>query len=279
MDIKDIALFAREGAPCAAQVSLAARLAHVHGARVAGVCLLVEPELPICDSYAIGREAVVAVLEDRDRAARASVAPIEIALRQAAAEHDCGLDWTVVGPDEPLEASALRARFADLVIVRRPPQGDGPAFDLASALMLASGTPCLVVPDTARTDGRFDRVLVAWNGSRDAKRALDDGLALLLGASAVKVLIIDGEAAAETDAGSVATLFAHLARHGVHAELKRLRKAHEGVGKAILQEAETSSADLLIMGAYGHSRTSEAVFGGATRTVLSHAPIPVLMSH
>ena len=113
MDIKDILLFLQQGAPCAAQTDLAMRLASEYGAEVTGLCLFSEPAPRPADTYAIGSAAIADVLADRDQAVRELIEPIETAFRQAAAAHDCRVGWGISGPDEPMQLSALRARFGD----------------------------------------------------------------------------------------------------------------------------------------------------------------------
>jgi nucleotide-binding universal stress UspA family protein len=279
MDIKDILLFLRPGAPCAVQTGLAMRLASEYGAEVTGLCLFSEPAPRPADTYAIGSTAVADVLADRDQAVRELIEPIETAFRQAAAAHDCCVDWGISGPDEPVQLSALRARFADLAIMRRPAPQDHAGRDLVATLARTSGTPCLVVPDKASGGKTFDRIVLAWNGSREAKCALDDSLGFIERASSVKALIIDSDTTSRADGRWATALLEHLARHGVNAELHRVGRSGEDIGDAILHNCEALGADLLVMGAYGHPWGTESILGGATRTVLSRATIPVLMSH
>jgi nucleotide-binding universal stress UspA family protein len=279
MDIKDILLFLRAGAPCVAQTDLAMRLASEYRAQVTGLCLFSEPALRFADSYAIGSAAVGDVLADRDRVVRKLIEPIETAFRQAAAAHDCRVSWGITGPDEPMQLSTLRARFADLAIVRRPGPQDHAGRDLVATLARTSGTPCLVVPDKTRGRKNFDRIVLAWNGSREAKCALDDSLGFIERALTVRVLIVDGDTTSSVDERWAAALLEHLARHSVNAELHRVGRSSEDIGYAILHSCEAFRADLLVMGAYGHPWGTESILGGATRTVLSRATIPVLMSH
>jgi nucleotide-binding universal stress UspA family protein len=279
MDIKDILLFLQAGAPCAAQTDLAMRLASEYGAEVTGLCLFSEPALSCANTYAIGSTAVADFLADRDQVVCELIEPIETAFRQAAAAHDCRVGWGISGPDEPMPLSALRARFADLAILRRPAPQDHAGRDLVATLARTSGTPCLVVPDKTRGGKTFDRIVIAWNGSREAKCALDDSLGFIERASSAKALIIDSDTTSRVDDRWGTALLEHLARHGVTAELHRVGRSGEDIGDAILHNCEAFRADLLVMGAYGHPWGTECILGGATRTVLSRATIPVLMSH
>ena len=144
---------------------------------------------------------------------------------------------------------------------------------------MAAGRPVLMVPNEGLHSGIGSRVVVAWNGRREATRAAFDALPLLQQAKEVKVLWID-PASGDEDGGTFAAtdLCAALARHGITCEA--VAAASDGnVGATLLSRAVEQRADLLVMGCYGHSRLTEFVFGGATRHILRHMTIPVLMSH
>ena len=280
VEIKDILLFLSAGEPNAARISVASRLAGEHGAFVLGHCFTPEPKLSAEDCYATGAEAIRDVLAERDQGIRDMAGPTEVAFRRAMADISVGAAWSISSWDQPVQVSALLAQSADLVILSRPQTHDDEGRNLAERFMLASGSPCLIVPETEVVDDRFDKIVLAWNGRREAKRAMDDGLVFLKGASAVQVLMIGSETASTIDRDAADALLRHLARHGVGAELRRLpHRASADIGDALLDGCETFGADLLVMGAYGHPRAMEGVFGGVTRTVLLRASTPVLMSH
>ncbi len=276
MDIKDILLFLRPGEPFAPVLSAAASLAKAHGAFVQGCCLMPEPPLDPADCYAIGPKAAGGVLLEIDRAAEAISAPAEAAFRQAILDKGIAGDWALSVLGEPAAATILRARTADIAIMRRPSRGHG--GELAEILLMSGGAPCLFVPDAAPEPGRFDRIVLAWNGSRQSKRALDEGLTLMKSASAVQVVSVGATAWAASACGPDAVL-THLGRHGVKAEAKRAPASSSGdVADALIAACDAFGADLLVMGAYGHARAAEAVLGGATRALLSRGRAPVLMS-
>jgi nucleotide-binding universal stress UspA family protein len=123
-------------------------------------------------------------------------------------------------------------------------------------------------------------VLVAWNGRREAARAVFDALPILRGASDVKVIWVNPQSERERAQGiPAADICTALARHGVKCEATEQVAPRGGVGETLLARAREMGADLLVMGCYGHARLREFVFGGASRHVLRHMPIPVLMSH
>ncbi len=174
----------------------------------------------------------------------------------------------------------VHAYYADLVIVARPdPAGQtaGPP-GLAESLVLSSGRPIVMFPP-GNTVSRVNRIVVAWNSRREAIRAVADALPLLVKAEAVEVLVVDHERHA-TDHGQEpgADIARHLARHGAQVEVRRVSSGGEEVGRLLLSQAAAFGADLVVMGAYGHSNLSEWVFGSVTRTVLREAALPVLMS-
>ena len=141
---------------------------------------------------------------------------------------------------------------------------------------MVSGRPVLVVPYAGRHEGLGSRVLVAWNASREAARAVHDALPLLTRARSVVVLAVDPP---DEDHIPGADIAAHLAHHGVHVEARHTVAPDIEVGDELLNLISDLGADLLVMGAYGRSRWREAVFGGATRHILAHMTVPVLMAH
>src|SRR4029077_12246616 len=161
----------------------------------------------------------------------------------------------------------VHAYYADLVLVARPEspgQTDGPP-GLAESLVLSSGRPIIVFPPRG-TVSRVRRILVAWNARREAIRAVADALPLLVKAKAVEILVVDHERQPSGHGQEPgADIARHLARHGAQVEVRRLSSGGEDVGRLLLSQAAAFSADLLVMGAYGHSHLSEWMFGGVTR--------------
>jgi nucleotide-binding universal stress UspA family protein len=150
---------------------------------------------------------------------------------------------------------------------------------LLEALILTSGRPTIVLPPRPPAS-RIRRVLVGWNGTREAARAVADAMPLLVKADAVEVLSVGSEAG-EPAHGFMpgAAAARHLERHGAKVEVRHMSSNGESVGRVLLAEARAFHADLVVIGAYGRSRLRERVFGGVTRTVLREAVLPVLASH
>jgi nucleotide-binding universal stress UspA family protein len=171
------------------------------------------------------------------------------------------------------------ARTFDLAMV---PYGKTTANDrsVAEAMLFHSGRPVLLVPDAdpLRDEGRLETVAVAWDGGREAARALADATPLLTAAGQVRILVITGEKAS-VKAGTAAQVIRHLARHGVAAEVDEVDAGGEPIGQVLSAYLAERKIGLLVMGAYGRSKAREMLLGGATQSVLQDAGIPVLMSH
>jgi nucleotide-binding universal stress UspA family protein len=248
MSIRDILVYADPSPASGEHLDLAFRLAHRFGAYLIGVV----PE----DAAAVG-----------DRFATM--------LRQEALQGD----WQMaIG----LAASWVtrRAQAADLVILGQRIPDYSTGLDAPEDVILACSRPVLVVPYASRRLDRIgENVLIAWNGSREAGRAVQDALPLLAMSGAVTVLLVDPEEDADIEAAE--DLVAHLARHGLRAETQVIRHqlATSLVADTLLAQIARLDADLLIMGAYGHSRLREMILGGVTRDILRNMNVPVLMSH
>jgi nucleotide-binding universal stress UspA family protein len=204
------------------------------------------------------------------------------AFEQAASLRGLTPEWRVVA--DGLEADpALHARYADLTIVGQldPDRGDAELLrPRPEHVTLSSGRPILVVPYAGRYDTVGRRVLIGWNATREAARAVNDAMPLLQGAEFATVLTIDAREGSDAH-GELpgADISLHLARHGVKAEIERTVSAGIPAGDVLLSRAADLGADLLVIGAYGHSRVRELLLGGATRSILQSMTLPVLMSH
>lgn len=184
------------------------------------------------------------------------------------------------GPFGVVEVALEEGRTADLIVALQE-DADWPLtewLDVTDHLALEGGRPVLIIPNGRAPAEVGRRVLIAWNGRREAARAVFDALPLLKKATAVRVVRV-GESDA-SDAEPVADICQSLVRHGVKVgRTATVDGAGTSVGAVLLAEADTFDADLVVMGCYGHSRLREFVFGGATRHFLHKMHTPVLMSH
>jgi nucleotide-binding universal stress UspA family protein len=171
---------------------------------------------------------------------------------------------------------AERARYHDLTLIGLPP-GAGSVQVSAEAAIFESGRPILLVPETA-APGAPDHVVIAWDGSRVAARAVADARDLLQRARAVTIATVVGEKPLpEDDLGE--RLTEHLAGHGVDAQVARVQGAGRPIAESLQAHARDLGAGLLVMGGFGHSRVRDFVLGGATAGILKDLQIPVLISH
>jgi nucleotide-binding universal stress UspA family protein len=181
------------------------------------------------------------------------------------------------------EIPILHARYADMVIVGQvAPELHAvqAGREVPERLLLGVGRPILVVPYAGAFKTVGERVLVAWNASREATRAVNDALPILQQASQATVLAINPRRGVSGD-GDVpgADLALHLSRHGVNAEASSLATADVAVAPMLLSRVADLQADLLVMGGYGHSRVREIILGGVTREILRSMTVPTVLSH
>lgn len=283
MALKDILLYVDEGRGHEARIALAVALARRNEAHLTGL-FSVEPSGYSALAGAGGPDFAATEafqeLERRQRATRLAVgARLEAEFGDAAQRAGISREWRVA--EEPAaEAMALHARYADLAMVGQADPGNRHAgAGVAEAVLLTAGRPVLAVPFIG-APSLGQRVLIAWNASREAARAVNDALPLLTGAEQVTVLSINPERGIAGDGAlSAADIALHLARHGVKAEAAHTEAEDIGIGDVILSRAADLSADLIVMGGYGHSRAREFILGGATRTLLQSMTVPVLLSH
>jgi len=172
-------------------------------------------------------------------------------------------------------------RAADLIIAgQTDPEWElSPLLDFPERLALESGRPVLVVPYIGRYPEIGRNVVVAWKPGREAARATFDALPLLLGAEKVHILEVKERGDERPTLAPDTSIAAALARHGIKPSVHTSAPTDIGVGDEILSRLADLDADLLVMGAYGHSRMRELVFGGATRSISRHMTVPTLFSH
>ena len=182
---------------------------------------------------------------------------------------------------DPTALGINHSRSADLIIAGQtdPDWESSPLGDIAEHLALGSGRPVLVVPYVGRYPEIGRNVVIAWKAGRESARAVFDALPILKQAEQVQILEIN-ERVDERDASAPDTsIAASLARHGIKPTVRTSVAGDISVGDEILSRIADMSADLLVMGAYGHSRMRELVFGGVTRHIAKHMTVPTLFSH
>lgn len=171
----------------------------------------------------------------------------------------------------------MARRFDLSVLMQSEPDSLGPEDLVAEAALFQSGRPAVVVPYIHKGGFNTDRIMVCWDAGRASARALSDALPLLKRAKLVDVVMVTGEEG-KRDVIEGADIGQHLARHDVNVEVKRIVAAGN-VQSTLLSYAADSSADMIVMGGYGHSRLREFILGGVTREMLQSMTVPCFMSH
>jgi nucleotide-binding universal stress UspA family protein len=200
---------------------------------------------------------------------------------QAAKRAGISAEGVALSTDISSAASQLgaMARRFDLAVVGQPePEKSIAEEGVGEAVLFESGRPVIMVPYIQQQGLKLDRVMVCWDGGRAASRAIADSMPFLEKAKQIEVVLVAGNPA-KSDEIPGADLGQHLARHGLKINVKRVVAPDIDVTSAVLSYAADSSADMIVMGGYGHSRLREFVLGGVTRGILATMTVPTLMSH
>ena len=211
----------------------------------------------------------------------ASAAELEERIRERLTPED--IRWSVDSAVAQLGGLStlvgMRARYCDLVVLNRP-YGDGASPDaeaITEAALFEGTAPVLIVPgELAEPFGR--KILIAWNQSNEAMAAVRRALPLLQAADAVEITVVDPSPSGPERSDPGGALCQMLTRHGVKAEIAVLARTMPQISDILNRRATEIGADMVVMGAYGHSRFRQAILGGATRNMLKKAKVPVLMA-
>jgi nucleotide-binding universal stress UspA family protein len=279
MSFKTILVHADDNPRCKLRLDVAIRVALDFGAELAGIYLVRTAELTPSVAMLLPAE----VVEWRLRETGDAQVQAETLFRQAtSAAGLTAIDWRAPAGD-PVGAAVAHARCADLAIVGQPdPEGSDFGFleQFAQTVVLSAGRPMLIIPYVAPVTAPGQRVLIAWDGGREAARAVGDALPILARARHVTVMAVhsgtDGRIA---DAAATSRLEAYLHAHGIDARIDHSNVADTSIGESLLSRTADLGIDLIVMGAYAHTRLRELILGGVTRTMLRSMAVPVLMSH
>lgn len=274
MPYKSILVHTDNSKSCRKRLDAAVVLAEKFDAHLTGIYVI--PPLPTAAfSEGSASAALIETLLDDGKRQCTEAANM---FRQTVESTGLRTEWCVEeGP--VAEHLTLHAHYADLVVAGQedPEDADSTANALIAQMILSSGRPALVIPYIGTQQTLGERIVVAWNGQRESVRAVNDSLPLLQGAKNVDVIAIN----APLREGNIpcAEICTQLARHSVQAVAQESTGQDIDVVAEILSRAADYQSDLIVMGAYGHSRFRELVFGGATRGIFAHMTVPVFMSH
>lgn len=280
MSYKNLLVYLDETEASKSRAALALKLAERHGAHLTALGLVVEPVIP---SF-VYAQVPAEVLEARRGAVREQIQTVldrfEAEAKRSSVETSLRMDDCL--QSEVVRAVGLHARYSDLLILgqsnpEETPLGGG---HLAEEVVLAAGRPLLIVPYIGADKTVGETVVVAWDASREAARAVSDSLPILEQAKEVVVIAVNPRGTADGHGQEPgADLALHLTRHGCSVQVERLESHEIGIGDTLLSFLADRSADLLVMGGYGHARLKELVLGGVTQHMMAHMTVPVLMSH
>ncbi len=277
MTYKTILVHIDAGDRCRARVEIAVRLARQFDAHLIGLNALTAIDVP---AFVLAGEGGAQIAETQQRIATEQATRAKTVFDKAvSAAGSTTAEWRTTRLDA-VDAVALHGRYADLIVIGQPDETADAGVDsnFAARATLESGRPMLVVPYTGSFASIGKRVLVAWNASREATRAVTDAIPFLQQAETVEIVAINPDAGEEgAQPGNDIALY--LARHGVRVEVQVDRGVEIDDGGERLSRAADFRADLIVMGAYGRSRFRELVMGGVSRTVIESMTVPVLMSH
>lgn len=277
MNYQDILVHIDDGEAMPGRLGVALDLAQRFGAHLTGVYVDPGIALPALMDVPVAPNLIDELESEHQQRCENA----ERQFREIAGHSDVKSEWRLA-KGELADTLSRHARYTDLVIIGQEGADDQKMVigGLPDSVVLTCGRPALVVPFIGAGKSLGKHVIVAWNGSREAARAVNDALPILMQADKVEVICINAGEGEEDDADLPgADLCLHLARHGVNAEAQSSVARDIDAGDLLLARAVDHGADLIVMGAYGHARWREVVLGGVTRQLLEQMTVPVFMSH
>ncbi len=275
--IKDVVVKLERDAARDSVRDFAVSVAEAFGAHLTGVAFA-HAGLPTFAMADVPSDVLASIFAENEASAQAAIARFEESVRRGglSSEHRLVTEAELGPPD----VFAQMVRRFDLSIIMQSDHRNGVHNDLMiEAALFDSGRPVIVVPYIQKTGLKFDRVMCCWDGSRAAARVVNDALPILRKAKQVELFIVANDKTKVEQRLKGAEIARHLARHDVKVEIETMPAADIDVASVILSHAADCSADLIVMGGYGHSRLREFMLGGVTRGIMETMTTPVFMSH
>jgi nucleotide-binding universal stress UspA family protein len=242
-----------------------------------GIAFIYDPIVPISGTGYIPADVIESQRADNETAAEAAIKDFTTATDRAgiSAEPQM-LTASLTGAGDQF---ARMARRFDLAIVgQAQPEMSTMEQIIGETTLFESGRPMIMVPYIQKAPFKTNNVIICWDGSRTAARAVADAIPILSKSSRIEIVSVTSERGKEDEIEG-ADIGQHLARHGLKVDVHRISRGNIDVADALLSHAADSSADLMVMGGYGHSRLREFVLGGVTRSIFQSMTLPVLLSH
>ncbi len=281
MPFKSIAVFIGTSPSAEARVSFAAGLACRHGAHLIG--LYAVPSLmsgSAAESFVLGHTAVREVIAQHRAREDEAIGLAKQSLSAICGRQEISFEFRPLVQAEFSDDLVLNSLHADLVVAGGHPGNGGlPNGWSAETLLLATGVPCILLPESWTGSAAAEHVVVAWNASREARRAIADALPLLVSAKSVTVLLVDPEKNSRHGEEPGADIAHYLSRHGAKVAVEQVASNGAPVAGVILDRAKQHAADLVVIGAYSHARAAQMVLGGVSRSLLREAAVPLLIAH
>ena len=275
--IKDIVVnlsVGKDGGPAG---DYAVSVAGAFDAHLTGIAFVFDPLVPVSGTGYIPAEVIESQQADNEAAAKAAIDRFASATKRGGLSAEpLSLTASLGGAGD--QFGRIARRF-DLAIVGQGEPETGTVEEIiAETTLFESGRPMIMVPYIQKAPLKLDNVMICWDGSRPAARAIADAMPLLEKSGRVEIVMITDERNKQHEIEG-ADMGQHLARHGLKIDVHRMTKGSIDVADALLSHAADSGADFMVMGGYGHSRLREFVLGGVTHSIFRSMTVPALLAH
>jgi nucleotide-binding universal stress UspA family protein len=260
----------------------AAAFARRWGAHLVGVYVVFKgvsshPSL----AYARSEKAIAGVIAHERRvedACECATTELGEQFQTLCAELNVSAEFRPIQRNKTAEAAIINSLHSDLLIIGHPEPSGLPDDMSADRILLASGVPLLIVPNAWKGEKIGDRIMIGWNATPEARRAVSDAMSFLVAATSVKAVIVDPAACKLLGENAGCDIGAHLSRHGASVEVEQVASHGRPIAEVILDRAMQCDSDLLVVGARNPAHLREILFGSAARTLLKKMPVPLLIS-
>jgi nucleotide-binding universal stress UspA family protein len=275
--IKDIVVNLSSGKAGAPAADYAVSVADALDAHLTGIAFVYDPIVPVSGTGYVPAEVIETQQADNEAAAKSAIDRFAEATRRAGLSAEpLTISASLAGAGE--QFGRIARRFDLAIVGQAEPDSSSVEDIIAETTLFESGRPMILVPYIQKAPLKLDNVMVCWDGSRQAARAIGDAMPLLANAGSVEIVIVGNERGKQDEIEG-ADMGQHLARHGLKVDVHRVSGGNIDVADALLSRVADSGADFMIMGGYGHSRLREFVLGGVTRSILRALTVPALLSH